>query len=92
MVRQLHDLYFRTGQCLLAVGAQHGPTSPEASTAGGEAVEMFQQSLNISSLVATEHHQLYDAYDSEQLQELLALMHKSKLALLQCAEWGFKLA
>ena len=92
MVRQLHELYFRTGQCLLAVGAQHGPASPEASTAGGEAVEMFQQSLNISSLVATEHHQLYDAYDSEQLQELLALMHKSKLALLQCAEWGFKLA
>ena len=52
-----------------------------------QAVEMFTHSLNISQLVATEHHRLYNAYSPRDMQDLLALMHRSKLAILQCEQW-----
>ena len=78
MVRQLHEVYFETGRCLLAA------RDPE------RAVEMLRSSLQLSRLVASESHRLYDAYEPrELLHPFLGLMHKSKLALLQCAELGF---
>jgi hypothetical protein len=77
------QLYFNMGECILkrkqAVEMQREQRE--------QAIEMFTHSLNISQLVATEHHRLYNAYSPRDMQDLLALMHRSKLAILQCEQW-----